>query len=98
MAEVPVDQSKVERCRLLAAEIASEVQGFIDQHTSVGAERTTARAYGVEGADAEGIPLVNALVDRYHQAGLLDRGIAYFLGAALHQGAPSVQEAAEQLA
>jgi beta-lysine 5,6-aminomutase alpha subunit len=98
MAEVPVDQSKVERCRLLAAEIAGEVQGFIDQHTSVGAERTTARAYGVEGADAEGIPLVNALVDRYHQAGLLDRGIAYFLGAALHQGAPSVQEAAEQLA
>jgi beta-lysine 5,6-aminomutase alpha subunit len=64
----------------------------------VGAERTTARAYGVVGADGEGIPLVNALVDRYHKEGLLDRGIAYFLGAALVNGAPSVQEAAEVLA
>jgi beta-lysine 5,6-aminomutase alpha subunit len=98
MSEVPVDEGKVERCRVLAAEIASEVQGFIDQHTTVGVERTTARAYGVEGADGEGIPLVNALVDRYHKAGLLERGIGYFLGAALVNGAPTVQEAAEALA
>ncbi|RYE91980.1 MAG: D-lysine 5,6-aminomutase subunit alpha, partial [Myxococcales bacterium] len=61
MAEVPVDLAKVERCRELAASVAAEVQQFIDAHSTVGVERTTARAYGVEGADAEGIPLVNAL-------------------------------------
>lgn len=98
MAEVPVDPNKVEQCRYLASEIAGEVQRFIDQHTTVGVERTTARAYGIEGADPEGIPLVNTLVDRYHKAGLLDCGIAYFLGAALHKGSNSTQEAAEQLA
>ncbi len=98
MAEVPVDLSKVERCRELAARVATEVQQFIDAHSTVGAERTTARAYGVEGADAEGVPLVNALIDRYHQAGALDRGVAHLLGRALLEGAPSIQEAAERLA
>ncbi|MFO0661183.1 MAG: lysine 5,6-aminomutase subunit alpha [Polyangiaceae bacterium] len=91
MAEVPVDAAKVVRCRELAAEVASDVQRFIDGHTSVGIERTTARAYGVHGADAEGTPLANTLVDRYHAAGLTGRGITYFLGRAILQGAGSIQ-------
>ncbi|MCU0685864.1 MAG: lysine 5,6-aminomutase subunit alpha [Polyangiaceae bacterium] len=98
MANVPVDEAKVERCRELAAAVADDVQRYIDRHTSVGAERTTARAYGVAGADAEGTPLANALVDRYRAAGLLDRGIAFFLGRELARGARSPQEAAERLA
>jgi beta-lysine 5,6-aminomutase alpha subunit len=98
MANVPVDESKVERCRELAADIADDVQSYIDRHTSVGAERTVARAYGVAGADAEGTPLANALVDRYRAAGLLGRGVSFFLGRELARGARSVQEAAERLA
>jgi len=98
MADVPVDTKKVERCRELSADVAADVQRFIDAHTTVGIERTTARALGVEGADPEGIPLVNTLVDRYHKAGLVDRGIAFFLGRALLSGASSVQDAAERLA
>src|SRR5262245_6514027 len=98
MAKVPVDETKVERCRELAAAIADDVQRYIDRHTSVGAERTVARAYGVAGADAEGTPLANALVDRYHATGLLGRGVALFLGRELARGARSVQEAAERLA
>lgn len=98
MARVPVDQAKVDACRACAADVADEVQRFIDRHTSVGVERTVARAYGVEGADAEGTPLANVLVDRMHRAGQTGRGVAYFLGRALAQGAGSVQEAAEQLA
>ncbi len=68
MTTVPVEQEKVEACRAFAADIADEVQRFIDRHTTVGVERTVARAYGVVGADAEGTPLVNALVDRIHRA------------------------------
>jgi beta-lysine 5,6-aminomutase alpha subunit len=98
MAEVPVDESKVDRCRELSAEIATEIQRYIDRHTTVGVERTIARAYGVEGADAEGTPLVNTLVDRIHKAGLTGRGVAYFLGRGLLAGASSPQEAAERLA
>src|SRR5580700_792255 len=93
-----MDLAKVVRCRALAAEIASDVQGYIDLHTTVGVERTILRAYGAEGVDDQGVPLVNTAVDRYRDAGLLGRGIALFLGRALLGGAKSVEDAAERLA
>lgn len=98
MAKVPLDEGKVARCRELAALVADDVQRYIDAHTSVGAERTFLRAYGVEGVDDQGVPLVNVAVDRYQAEGLLGRGIGTFLGRALLHGASSVQEAAERLA
>jgi beta-lysine 5,6-aminomutase alpha subunit len=98
MGTVPMDDRKVARCRELAAEIAADVQRYIDVHTTVGVERTVLRAYGAEGVDDQGVPLVNIAVDRYREAGLLGRGIAFFLGRALLAGARSVQDAAERLA
>src|SRR5580704_8507815 len=98
MATVPMDVRQVARCRELAGEIADDVQRFIDRHTTVGVERTILRAYGAEGVDDQGAPLVNTAVDRYREAGLLGRGIAFFLGRALLAGAASVQDAAERLA
>jgi beta-lysine 5,6-aminomutase alpha subunit len=98
MATVPMDARKVARCRELAAEIADDVQRYIDAHTTVGVERTVLRAYGAEGVDDQGAPLVNTAVDRYREAGLLGRGIAFFLGRALLGGAKTVQDAAERLA
>src|SRR5579859_1175491 len=96
--QVPVDPNVVAACRDFAARIADDVQRFIDGHTTVGVERTTARAYGVDGVDDQGTPLVNLLVDRCHQQGLVSRGIAFFLGRALAAGARSINEAAERLA
>jgi len=93
-----MDESVVADCRRLAAEIADEVQHFIDRHTTVGVERTVARAYGIDGVDDQGAPLVNLLVERVHGQKLLGRGIAFFLGRELLRGAPSLQEAAERLA
>src|SRR5689334_23429222 len=98
MAQVPVDQRVVDSCREIASNIADDVQRFIDAHTTVGVERTTARAYGVEGLDDQGAPLVNVLVDRCHSQGLLSHGIALFLGQALAGGAASINDAAERLA
>ena len=98
MARVPLDTKVVDRCRRLASEVADDVQRFIDAHTTVGVERTVARAFGIEGVDDEGTPLVNTLVDRVHAAGLLGRGVAFFLGRELLRGAHSPQDAAERLA
>jgi len=98
VAAVPMDAGKVARCRDLAAEIADDVQRYIDAHTTVGVERTILRAYGAEGVDGDGVPLVNIAVDRYADAGLLGRGIAHFLGRALLAGAKTPQDAAERLA
>jgi beta-lysine 5,6-aminomutase alpha subunit len=98
MAIVPIDQAKVVRCRELAQAIADDVQRYIDAHTSVGVERTILRAFGVEGVDDQGVPLVNTAVERYQKAGVLGRGISFFLGRALTKGAKNVQDAAERLA
>src|SRR5260370_26065185 len=98
MATVPMDVGKVALCRALAGDIADDVQRYIDAHTTVGVERAILRAYGAEGVDEEGAPLVNIAVDRYRQAGLLGRGMAFFLGRALLAGTNSPQEAAERLA
>ena len=80
---VPMDETKVARCRELAGKVADDVQRYIDGHTSVGAERTFLRAYGVDGVDDQGAPLVNLVVDRYQKAGLLGHGISHWLGRAL---------------
>jgi len=98
MAKVPMDEAKVARCREIANGVADDVQRYIDRHTSVGAERTILRSYGVDGLDDRGAPLVNVAVDRYQKEGLLGRGISYFLGRALLAGAEDVQDAAERLA
>ena len=98
MAKVPMDPAVVAACRQCASDIADDVQRFIDRHTTVGIERTVARAYGVTGADPEGAPLVNKLIERIHARGGTGRGVAYYLARALLDGATSVQEAAEALA
>jgi beta-lysine 5,6-aminomutase alpha subunit len=98
MATVPMDAGKVARCRSLADAIAADVQAYVDRHTTVGVERAILRAYGADGADEQGVPLVNTAVERYREAGLLGRGIAFFLGRALVAGARDVQDAAERLA
>jgi beta-lysine 5,6-aminomutase alpha subunit len=95
---LPIDSAIVDDCRRLAADIAGGVQRFIDAHTTVSIERTVLRAYGIDGADAEGVPLVNSCVDRYLAAGGLGHGIAWWLGRALARGAADPQEAAEELA
>ena len=70
LVKIQVDEELVSGCRAMAADIATEVQGFIDVHTSVGVERTVARAYGIEGLSGDCAPTVNVLVDRVHEAGI----------------------------
>jgi beta-lysine 5,6-aminomutase alpha subunit len=98
MARVPLDEKKAAACRAIASDVAIDVQRYIDTHTSVGAERTILRSYGVEGVDDEGAPLVNVAVDRVNKAGLLGRGISSLLASSLLSGATSVQDAAERIA
>ncbi len=98
MAQVVFDSNLVVRCRRLSAEIASEVQSFIDRHTTAGVERTVARALGVEGVDENGTPLVNTLVDRLLEQGVLGLGVSHALGCEMLARHCSIQEAAERLA
>jgi beta-lysine 5,6-aminomutase alpha subunit len=98
MARVPVDEAKVARCREIAASIAADVQQYIDRHTTVGVERVTLRALGVEGTDDQGVPLVNRLVDRLHSLGALADGACFAIGRVITAHGGTVQEAAERIA
>src|SRR5262249_10119720 len=98
MATVPMDLGTVARCAGTAGAMGADVQRSTDRHTTVGVERTIMRAFGVDGVDDQGVPLVNVAVDRYHKAGLLGRGISFWLARALAGGAKDLQEAAERLA
>src|SRR5262244_2022841 len=98
MHPLPIDGRIVDECRDLAAQIAQGVMAFIREHTTVSIERTVLRAYGVEGADPDGVPLVNTCVERVRKSGQLGRGIAYFRGHHLVRGAADPQEAAETIA
>lgn len=93
-----LDAVLLERARGLARQIAQDVQQFTAERTTVAVERTVLRLLGIEGATADGEPLVNAVVAHLHQAGLLAGGVARpFLSAAQHHGL-SPQVLAEQIA
>ena len=98
MARVPMDEAKVARCRALADSIALDVQTFIDGHTTVGVERVTLRALGIEGVDDQGVPLVNRLVDKLHAAGALAEGACAAIGASIARHGGTAQDAAERIA
>ncbi len=83
MAQLFVDADKIARARELARSAANGVQAFIDRHTTVSIERTVLRLLGISGAGARGAPLANLMVDRLRDAGVLNKGAAYWLGRAL---------------
>src|SRR5437764_6056089 len=97
MSEPFISDEQVAHARALARDICEPIFQLIDQHTTVSVERTVLRWFGVEGVGAMGAPLVNLMVDRLHQAGVLGRGAAYWYGRALRMGAKSPLEAVERL-
>jgi beta-lysine 5,6-aminomutase alpha subunit len=97
--QLTLDLEKVARARELARSIALQVQQEIDQNTTVSIERTVARLFGIDGTNANGVPLPNVVVDQVAEAGQLQRGIAYWLAngaAALGKAPQQVAEACAQ--
>ena len=91
-----LDQSKIERCRQAAGQIADEVhKEMIEPNTTVTVERTVARLLGIDGVDHQDVPLPNVVVEQVHEAGALDKGIAYWIGNAMVAKEMTAQEVAE---
>lgn len=89
----------IPQCRSMAREIADRVhREAIDRYTTVTIERTVLRAYGIDGVNPDGYPLVNSVVDRIAQAGLLGYGAAFFLGRAMIKFGEGPSEAANRIA
>lgn len=71
---------------------------FIVHHTTTSTERTVLRLYGVDGADDEGIPTPNKVVDAANEAGILNQGITPVLVRAMVQTGRDAQTVCQAIA
>jgi beta-lysine 5,6-aminomutase alpha subunit len=71
-----LDPAVVRKARALAKRAAAPVEKMARTHTTVSVERAVLRLAGITGADAEGIPWVNRLVDAVRDDVGLDAGAA----------------------
>ncbi len=97
-SKLNLDPKVVDSARQHAANIAHDMQEFIDRHTTVSTERTIVRLLGVDGVDDVDTPLPNVVVDQLKEAGALPTGAAYWIGNAMVQTGKSPQEIAEEMA
>jgi beta-lysine 5,6-aminomutase alpha subunit len=75
-SKLGLDPAVVRRARELAQRAAAPIVEMARTHTTVSVERAVLRLAGVQGADPEGIPWVNRLVDAVRAGVGLERGVA----------------------
>ena len=94
-SKLNLDQSKVNRARASARQVALDTQAFIDRHTTVTVERAVCRLLLIDGVNEVGVPLPNVVVDHLLEKGLLSYGAAYALGNAMAETGMTPQQIAE---
>lgn len=97
-SKLGLDFKKVEKAKGLAKEIASEVQTFVEQYTTVAVERTLCRLMGIDGVDENMVPLPNVVVDHLKDKGILNDGVLFYLANAMKATGMKPQEIAEGVA
>lgn len=97
-SKLGLDFKKVSHAKELAGKIADGVQGFVEQYTTVAVERTLCRLLGIDGVDANTVPLPNVLVSELKEKGVLGQGVLFFLGNAIISTGKDPQEVAEAVA
>ncbi|MGH8795383.1 MAG: lysine 5,6-aminomutase subunit alpha TIM-barrel domain-containing protein, partial [Stackebrandtia sp.] len=75
-ARLPLDAAIIDRARGLAHRAGQPVVDIARSHTTVAVERATLRLAGLAGADPDGIPWVNRLVDAVRADVGLGHGVA----------------------
>ena len=96
-SKLGLDFEQVASAKQIAGNIAVEVQKFVDNYTTVTVERTLCRLMGIDGVDANEVPLPNVLVNEIHEKGLLNQGILFYLGNAMIETGLMPQEIAEKV-
>ncbi|MGH8893348.1 MAG: lysine 5,6-aminomutase subunit alpha TIM-barrel domain-containing protein, partial [Actinomycetes bacterium] len=81
-----LDAATVRRARALARRAGRPVVRLAQTHTTVSVERAVLRLAGATGADADGIPWVNRLVDAVRDEAGLEHGVALPVWDALARG------------
>lgn len=96
MPHLMLDAVLVDEARALAHHIVAPVLAYANQHTTVTIERATLRLLGVDGVDADDVPLPNRVVERAQNQ--LAGGILRPFVATMLQQQLDVQQTAQALA
>ena len=97
-SKLGLDFGKVAQARGAAANIARQVQDFVDGYTTVATERTLVRLLGVDGITPDEVPYPNVVVDALKDANLLGEGVIFVLGNAVVETGKTPQQIAEDIA
>ena len=97
-SKLGLDFKKVEHAKGLAKEIANEVQAFVESYSTVAVERTLCRLMGIDGVDANEVPLPNVVVDDLKSKGVLNQGVLFYLANAMVNTGMAPQQIAEKVA
>jgi beta-lysine 5,6-aminomutase alpha subunit len=81
-----LDKAEVRRARTLARQVGRPIVRLAQQHTTVSVERATLRMAGLQGADPDGTPWVNRLLDVVRADTGLEHGVALPVWHALRRG------------
>jgi beta-lysine 5,6-aminomutase alpha subunit len=93
-----LDRTRIRRCRALAQTIVNALLPDITSRSTDSIERAVLRFWGIEGQLKGGIPIVNAVVERLHQAGRLTGGAAVPVAALVTQTGGTVSQVCYELA
>ncbi|HWJ02362.1 MAG TPA: lysine 5,6-aminomutase subunit alpha, partial [Verrucomicrobiae bacterium] len=93
-----LDPGTIKRGRELANLIVEPVQREIETKTTTAVERSVLRLVGIDGVDEAGVPLVNIFVEQLHRAGVLGKGVMFWLVNAMLQLELTPQQIAEGVA
>ena len=97
-SKVGLDFNEVEHARSVAKKIAGQVQDFVEDYTTVAVERTLCRFLGIDGIDANEVPMPNVVVEELKAKGVLGEGVMFYVGNAMVETGKSPQEIAEAIA
>ncbi len=84
--KLDLDPVTVRKARTLARQAGRPIVSMAKKHTTVSVERATLRLAGLQGADADGIPWVNRLLDSVRGDVGIEHGIALPVWDALVRG------------
>lgn len=97
-SKLGIDFARVSYAKEVSKQIADNVQQFADRYTTVAVERTLCRLVGIDGMDANGVPLPNVVVEALMAKGVLSQGALHFLGNAVIETGLSPMKIAQKMA
>ena len=98
MTHLRLDQTQIDQARDAARGIAHQVYQDMSRFTTTSVERATLRLMGVDGVDADDVPIPNRVIQRLQQAQVLGQGAALHLAGVMLAHDFNLQEAALALA